>query len=332
MRPTLKQIAAELGLGVTTVSRALAGADDIADTTKEKVRVTAARLGYRRNAAGVSLRTGRTGVISLILSPHDELVGYSSSLLRGLSEGLRGSDLQLNVVPDFSGEDPLQPIQRLLRENRSDGIIFSQTRAQDPRAKLLLEHGIPFVTHGRTELASPHASYDFDNTLFVEQAARRLATHGVERVALIAPPEKFLYSYHMRLGLLHASAEMGMDDVSPQGLSLLSSDAAIADWAQHCSAEGVICGGERSALAIAQGLRNAGRQMKIAAKYTSPILPLTEPNMALCAEDLAQTGRRLAALLRQRIDAPSETPIPELQAPHWTHAFAIREEHNGRSD
>ena len=321
MKPTLKHIAAELGLGVTTVSRALSDADDIAAATKEKVRTTAQRLGYRRNAAGVSLRTGRTGAISLILSPHDELVGYSSSLLRGLSQGLRGSDLHLNVIPDFLGDDPVKPIQRLLREGRSDGVVFSQTRPQDARAKLLLEHGLPFVTHGRTELASPHASYDFDNALFVEQAVQKLAARGVERIALIAPPKGFLYGHHMQLSYQHVLTQTGLDDVSPADLTLLCSDAEIADWTQHSSAQGVICGAERCALAVAQGLRNAGRSMRIAAKYTSPILPLTEPDMALCAEDLSQTGRRLSALLRAGIDDANTIPQLELQAPIWTHDF-----------
>jgi LacI family transcriptional regulator len=321
VRPTLKDIASELGLGVTTVSRALSDAEDIAEKTKERVRATANRLGYRRNSAGVSLRTGKTGTISLVLSPHDELVGYGSSLLRGLSEGLRGSDLHLSVIPDFLGEDPLKSIHRLLNEGRSDGVIFAHTRPQDARAKLLLEREIPFVTHGRTELATPHPFCDFDNQRFAEEAATKLANNGAERIALIAPPASFLYGFHMRLGLERACRSLDLDDVSGADLTVLSSDAEIADWARHTSAEGVICSGERSALAAARGFRAAGRDVPIAAKYTSPILPLTEPHMALCAEDLAVTGKRLAELLRARLAGDDPATLTRVQAPNWTHDF-----------
>ncbi|MBC7479941.1 MAG: LacI family DNA-binding transcriptional regulator, partial [Pseudorhodobacter sp.] len=63
VRPTLKTIAAETGLAIATVSRALKDAPDIGEETKRRVRETAERLGYRPNRAGVRLRTGKTNVI-----------------------------------------------------------------------------------------------------------------------------------------------------------------------------------------------------------------------------------------------------------------------------
>ena len=64
------------GLGVTTVSRALHDAPDIGQATKERVRLVAEQIGYRPNRAGVRLRTGKTNVISLILSVESEMLGH----------------------------------------------------------------------------------------------------------------------------------------------------------------------------------------------------------------------------------------------------------------
>lgn len=316
-RPTLKQIAAELGLGVTTVSRALSDASDISARTKDSVRKTAARMGYRRNSAGVTLRTGRTGVLCLILSPHDDFVGYGSSLLRGLTEGLRGSEYRLTVLPDFDADDPARVVARLITEGNCDGAIFSQTRPQDHRAKLLLEHDLPFVTHGRTELASAHATHDFDNQSFAYEAALRLVAKGCQRIALIAPPADLMYAHHMQLGLARALAQTTATHCETPDLSLLSPDADLMGWAGRTQADGIICGGERGALAVARGLSLAGRSLPIAAKHSSPILPLTHPEIDLCFEDLSVAGRRLAQLLQARLTGADDTTLTDIQPTQW---------------
>ncbi|MFN7192475.1 MAG: LacI family DNA-binding transcriptional regulator, partial [Rhodospirillales bacterium] len=54
---TLRRLADELGLSPTTVSRALAGYDDVAAATRAKVVRAAKRLGYVPNAAAAGFRT-----------------------------------------------------------------------------------------------------------------------------------------------------------------------------------------------------------------------------------------------------------------------------------
>ena len=74
-RPTLRAIAYITGLGVTTVSRALHDAPDIGRATKDRVRLVARRSAIGANRAGVRLRTGKTNVISLVLSVESEILG-----------------------------------------------------------------------------------------------------------------------------------------------------------------------------------------------------------------------------------------------------------------
>ena len=75
-RPTLRTVADASGLAITTVSRALNNASDIALSTRERVRQVADELGYIPNRAGRGLRTGRTHMLSLVLPPHLEITGY----------------------------------------------------------------------------------------------------------------------------------------------------------------------------------------------------------------------------------------------------------------
>ena len=85
-RPTLKTIAFMTGLGVTTVSRALKDAPEIGEETRRRVQLVARQVGYRPNRAGVRLRTGKTNVISLVLDTDEQIMGFVSDIIYGISE------------------------------------------------------------------------------------------------------------------------------------------------------------------------------------------------------------------------------------------------------
>ena len=184
-RPTLKTIAYMTGLGVTTVSRALNDAPDIGQATKERVRLVAKQIGYRPNRAGVRLRTGKTNVISLILSVETEVLGLTSHLVYGISEWLAGSPYHLIVTPYNLRSDPLDPVRYIVETGSADGIIFSRIEPQDARVRYLHERGFPFATHGRTEMGIEHPFFDFDNARYGELAVERLAARGRRRLALL---------------------------------------------------------------------------------------------------------------------------------------------------
>jgi len=325
-RPTLKTIAEKLGIGVTTVSRALSDADDISIATKKRVREAADEVGYHRDLARVRLRTGRTGSISFILHPHDELVGYGSSLMQGLSRALANTDYQLNVIPDLLHEDQVKPIETLVRTRVSDGVIFSQTSAMDKRVRLLQEHNMPFISHGQTELATPHPFYDFDNRAFAYEGVKRLVERGCKKIILIGPPAEYLYSHHMQLGVMQAVNEIGIDASIIEHLFISSDTHSIAEWSKQLikdnnAPDGIICGSETSAIAVTSGLAASGNNnIQVISKQTSQVLGLTQPEMETCFENIEITGYRLAQMLLQSIDGIKAENLQEIQQPVWSKA------------
>ena len=155
-RPTLKTIAAETGLAVATVSRALKDASDIGEDTKKRVRETAERLGYRPNRAGVRLRTGKTNVIALVLSTEADVMNHTSKLIYSIAESLRGSAYHLVVMPFFGDQDPMDPVRYIVETGSADGVVLNQTQPDDPRVRYLAAHNLPFATHGRTNMGITH--------------------------------------------------------------------------------------------------------------------------------------------------------------------------------
>ena len=87
-KPTLRTIAEMTGFAITTISRALNNAPELAQETRERVQKIAAEIGYVPDRTALRLKTGRTHVISLILDPHDEILNFSQSLVSGLTAAL----------------------------------------------------------------------------------------------------------------------------------------------------------------------------------------------------------------------------------------------------
>ena len=309
-RPTLKTIAELAGLGVTTVSRALKDGPEIGEATKRKVRQIAQDVGYRPDRAGVRLRTGKTNVLSLILNPHEEVLGYGASMILGMSEALRQTGYHLVVTPHFLEGDPMEPIRYIVETGAADGIILSRTQPQDQRIRYLLELGFPFVSHGRTELASAHPFHDFDNYEFAFQAARRLSEKGRRRLSIVAPPGKVMFHTHMMMGLERAAHQFGAVQVPIPGVDLDSPPEtirrAVYALARGGDApDGFICGGDVSAMALVAGLIDAGLRpgvdADVIATQTSPVLDQRRPALDTFVEDLTATGFELASLLLRAI-------------------------------
>ena len=148
-RPTLKTIAFMTGLGVTTVSRALKDAPEIGEETRRRVQLVARQVGYRPNRAGVRLRTGKTNVISLILDTEEQVMGFVSDMIYGISEASRPDAVPSDRHALFAqqrsaGAGPLCRRDRLGR--RHHHFAHRARRCARPlyaRSRLSLRHARP---------------------------------------------------------------------------------------------------------------------------------------------------------------------------------------------
>lgn len=302
-RPTLKTIAFMTGLGVTTVSRALKDAPEIGEATRRRVQLVARQVGYRPNRAGVRLRTGKTNVISLVLNTEEQIGGFVSDMIYGISEHLAQTPYHLIVTPYSRNNDPLEPVRYVVETGSADGIIISRTEPDDKRVRYMLEHGFPFATHGRTEIQTPHAFHDFDNSAFAGDAVRKLVELGRKRLALLAPPSSLSYYNHMRNGFLDAMTEIGFAEVPFTGVTVDHSIEQIRSRALQLMhkpnrPDGVVSGAGGATFALVAGIEDAGlkvgRDVDIVSKQSARLLHLFRPEIHVVNEDVRLAGRELA--------------------------------------
>ncbi|MEK1929523.1 MAG: LacI family transcriptional regulator [Pararhizobium sp.] len=326
-KPTLRTIADMTGFAVTTVSRALSNAPQISLDTRKRVHEVAAEIGYLPDRAAQRLKTGRTNVISVLLDPHEEILGYGTSLMLGLAKALKDTPYHLIVTPNFINDSNVDAIRHIVRNGMADGLIFSRTEPFDPRVRLLLENDFPFVTHGRTEFTTPHPYVDYDNFSFAYEATRRLIARGRRKPMIILPPKRMTFSQHLLHGFMTAVREEGVAYEIPTGIDLDCPVDQIRDYISRRAGEpdapdGFACGGEVSALATITGMSDHGLTLgveyDIVAKQTSKLLVNIQPKVETIYEDLTDTGEQMGRILLARIAGDETTDMQVLLKPQIT--------------
>lgn len=260
---TLRTIADELGVSISTVARSLKDGHKISPSTIEKVRETADRLGYVRNMDGVKLRTGQSFVIMALLGvTNEEEIGDSGSvgLLNGLHARFSETEYSIRTIPVTIGDAGLDAVKDVVRSRNSDGLVLDHTEPDDPRVAFLLDHNIPFVTFGRTNLAPQHAFFDIDNEFAAWQGTCALIKAGYRKIACLDADPKFAFVQQRLQGYQRALAEHGLplDDGLVKHTPL---DAgAVRDTAETLTNQGVdafVCVNELVFLGARAGARRA---------------------------------------------------------------------------
>ena len=212
MPVTIRDIAAELGLSVSAVSKALNNYPDIAPETRKLVMETALRMGYQPSAAARSLRIQKTNTIGLIFCIIDRHLTdpYYLNLLASIGEicSCQGFDLLLSACPDRGLE--YSAYQRIVGGQKVDGMILTGIRHKDDRIAYLMEQGIPFVAFGRADHNGEFPYIDVDGAKGSEEGVQHLIDQGYRRIGFIGLPEELVCAEHRLQGYRLAIEKNGL--------------------------------------------------------------------------------------------------------------------------
>lgn len=142
----LKDIAEEAGVSVSTVSRVIKGKGEIAPDTRTRIMGIAKKMGYHGNRLSDAIRTGKTGLVGVIMDYSDPFFG---KIVKEIEAVLRKKDF-LPITLSCNEQDAKSLFHRLV-EQRVDGIILipPHDTADNEFFKELSICGIPVVTMDR---------------------------------------------------------------------------------------------------------------------------------------------------------------------------------------
>ncbi|MEO8561348.1 MAG: LacI family DNA-binding transcriptional regulator [bacterium] len=181
-RVTLKDIAKQLGISMTTVSRALADHPDISAETKERVRDAAQVMNYIPNYRGRYLRAKHSRLIALIVPEMNMF--FIPSMIGGINRVVQQNDYSLIV---FQSDNSIIQERRLVEyctHLSADGVllVLSSETADLQHLEILHEVGIPVILLDKTIDTIKYTTITIDDEEAGREAASYLMDHGHTRV------------------------------------------------------------------------------------------------------------------------------------------------------
>ncbi len=191
MPVSIRDVAKQLKLSITTVSRALDGYDDVAEQTRLRVVRTAQAMGYVPSRAARQLRRQRADAIGYILPTGGQQFAdpFFSEFIAGLGDEATRHNLDLLVStapPGTSAER--RTYRRWVQGGLVDGIVLSRMRLRDWRARYLAQNNFPFVAHGHTHLHLEYPFIEVDSRAGFAALVKHLVERGHRRIAYIGAP------------------------------------------------------------------------------------------------------------------------------------------------
>jgi len=330
----LKDLAAELGLSQTTVSRALNGYPEVNEATRRRVSEAATRLGYRANVSARRLATGRVGAIGVFLPAlgSNEMGPHTSEFLSGIAGRMAREEIDIVVSP-LESDDEIPAYRRLSSSKRVDAVIISAPKLFDERVTVLTEMGIPFVLHGRTQVPTPHAWLDIDNGGAFFRATSHLLDLGHRRIATINGPAGMTFAEHRDQGYRDALVARGVTP-DPRLMSRgqftdeIGFRFAQALLEQNQPPTAILAGSMMTALGVFRAIRSAGLVLgkdvsMIAHDDVFPYLNADNmvPSLSTTRSSIRAAGTRIAELVLQVLAGKPVEDIHEL----WPVELVLRE-------
>src|SRR6188474_1490040 len=119
----LKRLAKELGLAISTVSRALRDSHEISQETKDRVQALADKLGFQPNPHASSLRKNKSKTIAVIVPEIQN--NFFSQVMNGVEEVARQKGYHVLIYLTHEDHKREEGILHLLRSGRVEGVMIS---------------------------------------------------------------------------------------------------------------------------------------------------------------------------------------------------------------
>jgi len=177
----MADIAAQAGVSIASVSRALSGSPGVSEATHIRIRGLAAELNYAVSPDAARLAKGSRGRVAVVTA--DLAHWFYASLLEGIMTALRGSDLDVLLYEVKREEERRRFFDELPARRQVDALIILAFPVSDEERLQLDLMGVTVVMAGGTLGDRPHVR--IDDVEAARQATHHLILAGHEHVALI---------------------------------------------------------------------------------------------------------------------------------------------------
>ncbi len=311
---SIADIAKDLGVSVSTVSRALKNHPDISKDTCEKVQAYAKSVNYRPNALALSLKQQRSNTIGLLIPEIQH--HFFSSVISGIEEFAYANEFRVMICQSNEDFDREVINTQALLDHRVDGILVSigkNTYSFD-HFQNLIEHGLPVVFFDRVceelntdRLLTDDAGGANSITSYMLQTGRRKILH-------LAAPQHLHIGKERCRGYCEALHQHGVPVEEELILQCDTPDEAnrLKDHILSLMpvVDAIFAVNDFTAIAVMQMLQQNGYlvpvQKAVAGFGDDPIASIVQPTLTTVQQKGFEMGIEAAQVLINRIKKPDE--------------------------
>jgi DNA-binding LacI/PurR family transcriptional regulator len=325
---TIREVARRAGVSTATVSYVLNDSRPVRPETRQRVLKAAEELGYRPSviARGLQAHVSRIIGYSWRPAPPDQFHPILEKFMQSTAEAAERRGYHVLTFPCPEPEEEGAVYRELVKSDRVDGFILSETNLNDPRIRYLLDADFAFVAFGR---AGPNWDFpwvDVDGTDGVWQAVNHLLELGHRRIAYLAWPEASLTGRYRLQGYLNAMADAGLE-VDPAWVIRAENNyddayQATQAWLKISTNQrptAVVAASDLMAIGVMNAVADAGlevgRDLAVVGFDDAPITDYLRPSLTSLRQPIAQVGERMVAMLIDLVRGEKPEPAQVLLKP-----------------
>jgi LacI family transcriptional regulator len=308
---TIKDIARELNISPSTVSRALKGHPDISPDTKKAVNELATKLQYLPNSIAMSLRKSKTNTIGVVIP--EIAHHFFSTVISGIEE--IAYDAGYNVMICLSNESYEREVivTKALISSRVDGLLVSISKETEKfdHLEALKYHNIPLVFFDRRCEAVDTSSVVVDDYEGAYKATEHLINQGFKKIAHLAGPQNLLISRNRLKGYTDAMNTYKKPEQDRQvifgGLKLEDGVQAAATLLKSGDLpDGIFAASDPVAIACMQEFKKKNiaipDRVAIVGFSDEPITSMLQPSLSTVSQPGFEIGKVATSIFLNQIE------------------------------
>ncbi|WP_277586320.1 LacI family DNA-binding transcriptional regulator [Psychrobacillus antarcticus] len=314
---TIKDIAREAGVSITTVSRVLNNKEEgMSQKTREKVLRVMEEVNFQPNKLARGLVTKRSNMLGLIVPNISN--PFFPELCRGAEDEANKRNYSLIICNSDDQSQKEENYLRLLQEQQVDGILLSSKNRLSKTSKNQLQSGkIPYVLFDRGEEASNQSGVFLDNERGGYLAGKHLTDLNHTQIACMTGPTEIQNSQQRLLGfrrsLKEASVQLPQSFVLIGDFQMESAYRLAKEFLQNNTVTAIFASNDLMACGIYQAAHELGiqipDQLSIIGFDDIPLVTALIPKLTTIRQATYEMGRKAIELLINEIENKSSEGV-----------------------
>jgi LacI family transcriptional regulator len=310
--PTLKEVAAALGVSSSTVSRVVNDEPGVHESTRRRVRQAVEILGYRRHPTAAALKTGRTDFIHIVAEAED------AALLPPILAGAAGFAHERGYRVVLSTLDYERRSMHVDQRMVAGVIVAPAFEHAVELDWLIRDVRVPVVCVYGYAIDRRHVSVVSDDRGGARMATRHLIARGCRRIGYIGGVADWIQSKQRLLGYKGALAEEGLafaPGLVEQGdWSRESGFEACRRFLERDRPDGIFSANDKMAAGVLHCLAEHGlsvpEEIAVVGFDDRDLCQFVTPRLTSVALPLGEMGRKASEVLLHNIEASGSDTKP----------------------